>query len=66
MRDKETVWKPGARVRFSGREFTILEAYEGHFLGSAYYDLIVIDAEGNVETPPARFCSLIEPGEATP
>ena len=55
-----TIWKPGARVRFNGREFTIIEAYEGRFLGAPYYDLIVVDDEGNIESPPARFCSLIE------
>jgi hypothetical protein len=66
VRDNETIWKPGARVRFNGREFTIIEAYEGKFLGSPYYDLIVVDEAGNVETPPARFCSLVTPGEATP
>ena len=57
-------WKKGQRVRCHGAVYTLVDVYEGDWLGEAYYELALQDDDEKVTTQLARYCSVIaEPPE---
>lgn len=60
-------WKKGQRVRCHGTVYTLVDVYEGDWLGEAYYELALQDEDGKVVTQSARYCSVLSepPDDAT-
>jgi len=52
-------WKQGQRVRCHGIVYTLIDVYEGDWLGEAYYELSLQDDDGNVVVQAARNCSVV-------